>query len=320
MTEQCQLGHLWRLIGFVFTFMFCFAPSALGQQLTISSPTNGTTIVPGETLTVTVSVTGGSVSGVEIVGQDIGASSVVSAAPYMFNLQIPPGLIGLKNLTAIGISGSGQTVASAPLTIDIESSSQATSLVTSISQIQFGFEGDQFPLRVTAALVDGSQLDVTHSTQTTFSSANAAIAAVDSTAMVTAVGSGITFLSVTYAGQSTTVSVTVPTKVVGDLNGDGKVTADDLRILEAFVGVNAVGPFDSRDLNGDGIIDEKDVQILQNMCALACSNVLSTTTTTLATSANPSLPGQSIALTATVSPTGKNTPTGNIVFLDVWRR
>jgi hypothetical protein len=316
MTQPFKLGHLWRLIGFVFALMLCYAPSALSQQLTISSPSNGATVVPGGTVTVTVSVTGGSVSGVEIVGQNIGASGVVNAVPYMFNLLIPAGLIGLENLTALGTTGSGQTVMSTPLTIDIESTVQATSLVTNISQIQFGFAGDQFPLRVVAALVDGSQLDVTQSTQITFSSGNTATATVDSTALVTATGAGTTFLTVTYAGQSANVPVTVPAKVVGDLNGDGKVTADDLRILEAFVGMNAVGPFDARDLNGDGIINSADVQILKNLCGSACSSVLSTTATLLTSTVNPSLLGQSIGLTATVSPAGTTIPTGNVVFLD----
>jgi hypothetical protein len=292
-----------------------FPAGAAAQQLTITSPGQGTVIAPGQTLVVTVSVTG-SVLGVLVSAQDIGATGIQATAPYTFSLIIPQTIVGLKSLTAFGLTAPEQAVTSAPVQIDVEPSAQATSFTPSLQQIQFGFAGDQFPLGVTATFADGTKLDVTQSTQIMFSSMDTTVATVDSTGLVTATGAGTTSISIKYGARSASVQVTVPPKVVGDLNGDGKVTADDMRILQAFAGTNAVGPFDARDLNGDGIIDARDVQVLQNMCGPACSSIVSITVTLLASSANPSVLGQSIALTATVSPAGTTTPTGSIVFLD----
>jgi hypothetical protein len=293
-----------------------FPAGAAAQQLIITSPSAGTVIAPGQTLTVTVSVSSGSVLGVMVSAQDIGATGLQATAPYSFSLVIPPGVVGLKNLTALGFNGPDQAVTSAPVQIDVEAAS-AISIAASLPHIQFGFAGDQFPLRVTATFGNGSKLDVTGSTRTTFSSADITVATVDSTGLVTAVGSGQTTITLAYGqSSSTVVQVTVPTKVVGDLNGDGKVTADDLRILEAFVGTSAVGPFDARDLNGDGKIDLTDVQMLKNLCGSTCANVVSITATLLASSVNPSAAGQSIAFTASVSPAGTAIPTGAIGFLD----
>ncbi len=292
-----------------------FPAGAAAQQLTITSPSAGTVVAPGQTMVVTVSVSSGSVLGVMVSAQDIGATALQATAPYSFSLVIPQGIVGLKNLTAFGFTAPEQAITSAPVQVDVEPA-PAISIAPSLPHIQFGFAGDQFPLRVTATFGNGSQLDVTGSTQTMFSSADITVATVDSTGLVTATGAGTTSISITYAGKATSVQLTVPTKVVGDLNGDGNVTADDLRILQAFVGTSAVGPFDARDLNGDGQIDLTDVQMLQNLCGSTCANVVSITATLLASSANSSTAGQSIAFTATVSPAGTTIPTGAIGFLD----
>ena len=304
---------------FAFIALGCvtlFPAGAAAQQLTITSPSTGPVVTPGQIITVTVSVSLGSVLGVLVSAQDIGATALQATAPYSFNLTIPQGIVGLKNLTAIGVTGPEQSVSSAPVQIDVEPSAQATSLSPSLQQIGFGFAGDQFPLTVTATFADGSQLDVTRSTLITFSSVDATVATVDSTGLVTATGAGTTPISIQYAGLSVGVQVTVPPKVVGDFNGDGKVTADDMRILQAFAGTNAVGAFDARDLNGDGKIDVADVQILKTVCGSGCASIVSISATILNSSVNPSLSGQSVALTATVSSAGTTTPTGSIVFLD----
>jgi hypothetical protein len=294
-----------------------FFPSvAWAQQLTITSPSAGTVVAPGQTLVVTVSVSSGSVAAVLVAAQDIGATAFQTTAPYSFSLTIPQAVVGLKNLTAFGVTGPEQVVTSAPVQIDVELSAQATSLTASLQQVQFGFAGDQFPLDVTATFADGSQSDVTQSTQVTFASADSKVATVDSTGLVTATGAGTTQISIKYGGQSTSVQVTVPIEVVGDLNGDGKVTADDMRILQAFVGTNAVGTSDARDLNGDGIINASDVKILETLCGSACSNIVSVTTTLVSSSVNPSIVGQSVAFTATVSSAGATTPTGSVALFD----
>ena len=307
----------WRSLTLVaLACAILFPAGAAAQQLTIMSPSAGMVVAPGQTIAVTVSVSSGSVLAVMVSAQDIGATPLQTTAPYFFSLTIPQDIVGLKSLTAFGFTAPELAVTSPPVRIDVEPSAPATALTPSLQQIHFGFAGDQFPLRVTATFSDGSKLDVTQSTQTVFSSANTTVATADSTGLVTAVGAGSTLISIAYGAQSAAVQVSVPPKVVGDLNGDGKVTADDMRILEAFAGTNAVGAFDARDLNGDGIIDTSDVQMLKDSCGSTCSGIVSITATLLASSVNPSVSGQAIALTATVLPAGTTIPTGSIVFLD----
>lgn len=60
-----------------------------------------------------------------------------------------------------------------------------------------------------------------------------------------------------------------------------------MRILEAFLGTNSVGPSDARDLNGDGQIDSSDLQILLSLCGLACSRVADSTPPVTTASASP---------------------------------
>ena len=272
--------------------LLCPAPT-WAQQLTITSPTAVTVVTPGQTITITVSVSSGSVAGVLVSVQDIGTTELQATAPYSFSLTIPRAIVGLKNLTAFGVTGPEQVITSAPVQVDVEPSAQATSLASAIQQIQFGFVGDQFPLNVTATFADGSKLNVTRSTQVMFSSVDATVATVDSTGLVTATGAGTTTVGATYRGQSAIVQVTVPAAVRGDLDGDGRLTADDVRILEAFLGTNSVGPFDARDLNGDGKIDPSDLQILLSLCGLACSNIADTTppVTAAAGAPNPNANG-----------------------------
>ena len=53
----------------------------------------------------------------------------------------------------------------------------------------------------------------------------------------------------------------LPWKLPGDLNGDGIVNIDDLKIVIAHLGTRAGQPdFDARaDVNGDGVVDIADV-------------------------------------------------------------
>jgi len=116
---------------------------------------------------------------------------------YEADLTIPQAVVGLKNLTAFGVTGPEQVITSAPVQVDVEPSAQVTTLASSLQQIQFGFTGDQFPLSVKATFADGSQLNVTRSTQLLFSSGDAKVATVDSTGLVTATGAGTTTVGAT---------------------------------------------------------------------------------------------------------------------------
>ena len=83
---------------------------------------------------------------------------------------------------------------------------------------------------------------------------------------------------------------------VGDFNGDGR---PDLLVANSYsaIGGNYIG----------------SVGVLLNI-----ASPLNTTTTTIASSSNPSSFGQSVTFTATVTPQGSGTPTGTVTFT-YWR-
>jgi hypothetical protein len=246
---------------------------------------------------------------VQVAGQDIGVTSLQTAAPYSFSLIVPPNVVGTKNLTAIGITGSEEIVTSTAVTIDVESNLSVSQLASSLNQVQFDYAGEQLPLRFTANLSNGSTLDVTNSSQTQYSSGNAAVATVDSTGIVTAVGAGTTTLTATYGGQSVSVQAVVPAKVKGDLDGDGKVTVNDLLVLQAFLGYTPVGTFDARDLNGDGKIDSSDLQILMSLCGSPCSGANSSFSLIASPASNTVQAGKGVNYNLTITPSSSSTGT-----------
>jgi hypothetical protein len=247
-------------------------------MLTITSPANGALVMAGQSLSTSVSASPtGAFSSVQVIGENIGLSQVLSGAPFNFSIAIPVDAIGPENITAVGLTPSGTVVFSSPITIDCEPAVSVTGLGPNLSQISFGFTGDQVGLTVQGKLSDGSSVDLTQSTNTSFLSGNIAVATVSSTGLVTAFGPGTATITVSNGGQIAAVSVSVPNSLRGDLNADGKIDADDVNILLSALNTKATGSFDARDLNGDGIIDTKDLQILAGLCTLAgCSTSVNT--------------------------------------------
>jgi uncharacterized protein YjdB len=66
---------------------------------------------------------------------------------------------------------------------------------------------------VTGTFADGANVTLTYSSLTTYAADNSAVATVDSTGLVTAVGPGSAMITMTNAGVSATVPVTVPQPV-----------------------------------------------------------------------------------------------------------
>jgi hypothetical protein len=240
----------------------------LGQQsITITGPTDGTRVTPGQTITIQVATApGASFIAVQVVGEDIGFAPPLTAPPYLFTLTVPSNVIGPRNLTALGITSPENGVFSPSVVIDSETDATATALHLNISQIAFQRTGQQMPLNVTATFTDGTSLDITRSSLISYSSADSTIATVDAKGLVTAVGPGVTLLKVKYGTLSAQLMVSVPTSIRGDLNGDGRVDKDDLNIILAALNTLSTGPHDARDLNGDGVINALDARILVTLC------------------------------------------------------
>jgi hypothetical protein len=241
---------------------------SLGQQaITITTPTAGTRVTPGQTITIQVATaTGAAFIAVEVVGEDIGFAPPLTAPPYSFTLTVPPNVIGPRNLTALGITSPENGIFSPSVVIDSETEAVATALHLNIGQISFQRSGQQMPLDVTATFTDGTSLDITKSSLISYISVDSTIATVDAKGLVTAVGPGVTMVNVNYGTSSVHLKVSVPNSIRGDLNGDGRVDKDDLNIILAALNTLATGPHDARDLNGDGVINALDARILVTLC------------------------------------------------------
>ena len=153
---------------------------------------------------------GAGISAVQVGAQDIGFSSYQSASPYSFTLTVPPGVIGLKNVFALGLIANETVVASPTISIDIEPSTQPTSVAFQQNVATFGYVGEQRRVGITASYGDGSTLDISRSTGFSFSSNSPSVVSVDSTGRITAQGSGKAVVTVSYGSSSASLQAVSP--------------------------------------------------------------------------------------------------------------
>ena len=174
-----------------------------------------------------------SVSNVAIMGWDpLGFSQTTNGQSLQFQLTIPSNTtIGSYDVSAVGTASDGSLVASPPISLQVDTRSDPKSINTQPSVLRFTTVGQTIPLHVIGTLYNGSQLDLTHSIQTIYSSQNPAIATVDAQGVVTAVALGSTYIVV---GNVDGPIYSVPTNVgqlatlynppVGSLLGSSSAT------------------------------------------------------------------------------------------------
>lgn len=187
--------------------------------LEITSPTGGTVVTPGQTISVTVT-SPASVS-FQLVGFSAqnplpSASSLATAVPAQFSLTVPANTQpGKYMLTADGVTASGQDAHSDTILIDVERADLPTALRTVMpGTLALDVLGEEFPEKLLATFSDGSVLDVTNSTYVTFSSSNTSIATVSSTGMVTAGVAGSATITATYTLNGQSVQLAIPVTVL----------------------------------------------------------------------------------------------------------
>jgi hypothetical protein len=332
--------------------------------LQITAPADGTIVAPGQTLAVTVSSPANvAFSSVGVIGErPLGLTDIATAVPAQFSIVIPANIAPrIYELTAMGTTASGQDVESEPIEIDVERSDMPTSLSALLPRIIFQAQGETSPITLVAKFPDGSAPDVTESSRVSYSSSNAAVASVDETGMVTAVGAGQATVTATYRlGPQEVrfaIPVTVPRPVLqvnpaaldfGDQN-IGTTASRDLRLTNigtqplTIVGVAAAGDFAASDdcesssplRAGDACTisvtfapedigpSPGSVTVFHDAAVLPDSfpvtgNALGrpTTATMVASSASPSVYGQAVTLTASVSTSANGTPSGTVTFSD----
>jgi hypothetical protein len=263
------------LLAVAVTIVSLLAPLTHGAipapaGLVITSPVEGTEVLSGQSLSVTVRVVSGTYPlGVALLGQGpLGAADfqpVVGSRAH-FNLAIPADSSpDSYQLTAVAVDSTGAQVSSTPVTLMLETADLPTAVSIDPPAIFFAYIGQQLSWNLFASFAGGPQRDMTQSRHLSTVSQNPEVAIVEH-GIITAMGSGRTTISVHYGKFDASISVTVPPFVRGDLNGDGRVDASDLNVILSWLHTPANGANDARDLNHDGMIDERDAEILKTLC------------------------------------------------------
>jgi hypothetical protein len=182
--------------------------------LQITSPGDGTVVYPGQSVTVVVSPAPGTTfTAVAVLAQDPLPFQYATAPPYQFSVAIPEHIAaGRYRVIAEGVVAPEQSQKSPAIYLDVEPPA-----TLSVSRIQvapdavlFRRMGERIPLRVTGTFSDGSTMDVSQSTGTTYTAVDTTVATVTGTGSVTAVGVGATGVKIQYGGQTITVPVQLP--------------------------------------------------------------------------------------------------------------
>lgn len=343
-----------------------FSAQESSAQLQITSPTEGTIVNPGQTLSVTVTSSGNAIfTNVGVIGQNpIGLSDVATSLPAQFSLAIPAD-IALRSymLTAMGTTSSGQSVHSETILVDVERLDLPTSLAALLSSFSFQSLGEQVPIILTAKFSDGSVLDITESSYVTYASSDTTVATVNRHGMVTAVGAGSATVTATYALSGQQVQTAIPVKVrapkltatptaltfgsqnVGSGSSPQQITLSNTSNSPiSVIGIRATSDFAESDdcvsssplapsvsctvsisfvptaagpRNG-GVTIANNFNIIPATLQLNGIGIgQPTTTTSLASSANPTVYGQATTLSSSVTASsGSGTPTGSVTFDD----
>jgi hypothetical protein len=186
--------YAWIFALNVILVLSLFTSYCCAQQplLQITAPATGSVAIEGQTITITVSVDP-SVQLAGVLTNGRFPDMQTGSSPNQFLQPIPTTITpGIYRFTAFGVNSSSD-VESDPISIDVEPQFFPTALSTNPVLLSLGV-GDKSPIYVTGTFSDGSALDVSRSSRTTYSSQNTQIATVDSTGRVTAVAPGQTYI------------------------------------------------------------------------------------------------------------------------------
>ncbi len=173
-------------------------------------------VSPGDKITVTVEVSGGSVPFVGLgIENPIGYSEVLFAAPYQFSVQIPS-RVSLRRYTVVaGLVGKGKEGSVAAISIDVERPDGPTKLEVEPSLL-VPAAGAMGYLSAYATYSDGTRVEVTQSTLTRWSSDSPDVAAVTEAGQVSAIRPGSAKIFVQNGGQTAIVPVAVSKRRAAD--------------------------------------------------------------------------------------------------------
>ena len=170
------------LCGVALIPLLCWPSVSTAQQvqedsseLQIASPSSGTVVNPGQSVSVVVTPAAGiALTKVGIIGTGpIASPAPVSSPPFQFSIVIPTSTApGSYYLTAGAIDGSGQVVLSVSVSLRVEPSTPPVSIAATPPQLFLEAQGQLFPLSIAGTFADGSVADVTNSSKMVYTSTN----------------------------------------------------------------------------------------------------------------------------------------------------
>jgi hypothetical protein len=153
------------------------------QTRIVLTPVGGTTVAPGQSITVRVSVSGGPAPpGALITGKDLGVH-VVEQFPSDIAIAIPKSRnLGPSTIGAVAGTPGGGVLGSDVLTFDVERSDLPEQLHSQWAAAPLSFDGPEphgIPIMLAAIFADGAEPDATYSTRVTYTSSDPSIATID---------------------------------------------------------------------------------------------------------------------------------------------
>ena len=176
----------------------------MAQEIAISSPSSGTKVKPGQTISVEVSAVPNTFQAVYLrTGMSRVVMLPVRKPPYvLLPFTFRHTLLGPITLNATGLISVDDIRRSPSVLVDAEPSEKIESLkVHENADINLGGVGWGLKPHIWGKFAGGSLFELDKSSRLSCSSANNEIATVDSTCLIIATGVGKTIITVTYDNQ-----------------------------------------------------------------------------------------------------------------------
>jgi hypothetical protein len=190
-------------------------------RLRIDSPRDGAVVAAGETLQVTVSSPARTqfIDGITLVMEDPidPGGQEATSLPAHFAIKIPKDITGLYTVSAVaglaGRAGRDGELVVAVIEVDIERREMPRAITPRLPWFHFEKKGDEGRIELVGDFGDNDFVDLTESSRVTFESSDAAVATVDKSGTVTAVGPGHAAVVAWYGPRDRGIKASIPVEV-----------------------------------------------------------------------------------------------------------
>jgi hypothetical protein len=187
--------------------------AAAGTGIQITSPADGSTAAPGQTVTVTVQPDADLTLDAMMLTSPSDVQEL-TAAPWQFSVTIPQQAVGPFQVAVVGKDNGGNFY-TAEMTLNIAPAVELRLLDVSPADVALTEAGLQQSLVVQGIYQDDSTRDLTAATTgTTYQSSNPGVVTVDANGQLTTQGNGTATITATHGGVSAYVTVRVEAGVL----------------------------------------------------------------------------------------------------------